>query len=468
MKNAAQKAMWLIWLALSVSLAGYYGYVLLAAEDKSELLIGEATHGHFQIELACSSCHTEAFGGGEILQNACVDCHGDELAQSHDSHPRKKFTDPRNADLLKILDARQCVSCHTEHQAEQTRAMGVTVPDDYCYHCHQDVADHRPSHQGLEYDSCASAGCHNYHDNRALYEDFLVGNAGGPWLNTVGQLANANGAGVAGKPLSSRTEISAQDQQRYPDITLEWSQSGHAQAGVDCATCHRPQSSPQQWIEKPDLDTCQSCHGFESESFFLGKHGMKLAAGMGAITPEQSSLDFHAEALQQGQGCSSCHTGHDMVPQTAALDSCLGCHADEHSVNFLSSPHAKLGASVISSETQFFSESVTCATCHLPRVLENKPGHHVGMENLRKLDKTNQSDWSQILAKKGMKIRVDHNQNNNLRPNEKMIRSVCMACHSLEFSIDALADEALIKSNFNGQPGQHVPSVDWATDRIDR
>ena len=52
--------------------------------------------------------------------------------------------------------------------------MGVTLPKDYCFICHHDVADDRPSHKGLAFTTCASAGCHRFHDNRALYQDFLV------------------------------------------------------------------------------------------------------------------------------------------------------------------------------------------------------------------------------------------------------------------------------------------------------
>jgi hypothetical protein len=61
---------------------------------------------------------------------------------------------------------------------------------------------------------------------------------------------------------------------------------------------------------------------------------------------------------------------------------------------------------------------------------------------------------------------VNHNQNDTLRPNEKMIRPVCMACHNLEFSIDALADKALIENNFSGQPSEHIPSIDWSLKRV--
>ena len=65
------------------------------------------------------------------------------------------------------------------------------------------------------------------------------------------------------------------------------------------------------------------------------------------------------------------------------------------------------------------------------------------------------------------RIVVQHNQNASLRPNEKMIRDVCLACHSLELSIDALADADLIRHNFNDMPARHVPSIDMALSRME-
>ena len=82
---------------------------------------------------------------------------------------------------------------------------------------------------------------------------------------------------------------------------------------------------------------------------------------------------------------------------------------------------------------------VSCATCHLPRETQKK----------------GDDKW----------ISVQHNQNKNLQPNEKMIRGVCMKCHGLSFSIDALADPALIERNFQGWPSRHVESVDMAVRR---
>ena len=84
---------------------------------------------------------------------------------------------------------------------------------------------------------------------------------------------------------------------------------------------------------------------------------------------------------------------------------------------------------------QEFNKGVSCATCHMPRI------------------------------KTHGKVIVDHNQNNNLRPNEKMIRSACMKCHGLEFSINALADPELIKHNFNKAPSKKIKSLEWAKQR---
>jgi hypothetical protein len=61
---------------------------------------------------------------------------------------------------------------------------------------------------------------------------------------------------------------------------------------------------------------------------------------------------------------------------------------------------------------------------------------------------------------------ADHNQNATLRPNEKMVRTVCLDCHGLAFSIDALADPALIAANFTGTPLRRVAGIAMATSRL--
>lgn len=154
----------------------YLGIPLTQGEKAQVFLPGATSHGHYQIEATCDLCHTPLMG---VKQDACLKCHASELEIVEDSHPPKKFRDPRNADRVAALDARQCVTCHREHVPEITRAVGVTMPTDYCYRCHANIGEERPSHVGLAFQRCNSAGCHNLHDNRALYEDFLVRHATG-------------------------------------------------------------------------------------------------------------------------------------------------------------------------------------------------------------------------------------------------------------------------------------------------
>ena len=168
---------------------------------------------------------------------------------------------------------------------------------------------------------------------------------------------------------------------------------------------------------------------------------MQLIAEATAIKPGNARLDFNPDSFNQAHGCNSCHSAHEFDRQQAATESCLGCHADEHSLAFNNSPHGVLWQKEIAGEIGE-GEGVSCATCHMPRIKNKQGGATI--------------------------VHVEHNQNANLRPNEKMIRPVCMQCHSLEFSIDALADQELIKNNFKGLPSAHIPSIDWALKREER
>lgn len=427
---------WLIWLALTLAIATYFAVELVVEKEKPALLIGPASHGHHQIELACDSCHTSPFGGVEVLQEACVNCHGAELKEALDSHPLKKFKDPRNADRIKILDARYCVSCHREHNPDITRAMGVTLADDYCLECHRDVGEERPSHKDLGFETCASAGCHNFHDNKALYENFLLDHAGEPALIPP-TLPNRNLLAYfekIGQTWDKTNQLPVAEAAASAEINEQWQHSAHGRADVACSNCHGSSENPKLWIDKPDHSSCATCHSHEVNGFLDGKHGMRLKAGLSAMTPENARLPMRDDAAHKQLTCNSCHAAHDTDTVFAATDACLGCHADDHSLAFKSSPHFNLGKS-----DPVVAAPLTCATCHMPRI---------------------ESDAEGISH-----IRVQHNQNATLRPNEKMIRPVCMQCHGLGFAIDALADPGLIKSNFNGLPKNHINSIDMAVER---
>jgi len=448
-----KKAIWVFWSVTTVLLLVYYFYIILIGNDKKEVSPGEMIHGHYQIEMSCSSCHSDAFGGGEVLQSACVNCHGEELKAADDSHPKSKFTNPRNASRIKELDARACVSCHSEHKNKITGEMGVTLPEDFCFKCHQDVAEDRPSHKGMAFNTCANAGCHNYHDNSALYEDFLEKHLNENKL--LDSLENKSKATVDKLTLLSQYPID-----RYPvkkltlkeidshsgvfndnRVTHEWETTSHAAAGVNCSACHEEKSSDNKitWIEKPDEKSCKGCHSEEVKGFLDGKHGMKIKAGLGAMKPSEARQPMRITSHDKELSCVSCHSSHKFDVQHASVEACLGCHNDTHSQSYKQSAHFNTWHKELNGQAEK-NTGVSCASCHMPRQLKRVGEHEV--------------------------VLVEHNQNLNLRPNEKMLRGVCMNCHGLAFSIDALADEKLIENNFKGMPSVHIESIDMVEDRL--
>lgn len=436
------------------------------ATAKTMLLPGETTHGHYQIELACNACHTPMMG---VKQDACLECHQEELNISKDTHPSKKFNDPTNAQRLKVLDAQKCITCHREHVPERTHPMGLSLPTDYCYHCHQDVMKQRPSHKDFAFDSCATAGCHNYHDNRALYENFLSKHSAELDMldrqkvllrtsslapESISKSAAENFA--AGKvPLAKSSDAQSSDAKvelSTTPLTLadadapesvetsqaildDWATTAHAAAQVNCTQCHvdnvdESNNREATWDNQVDHQTCGKCHERELAGFTDGKHGMRLALQLNPMTPREARLKMKSARAHESLNCASCHSGHRFDTQFAAVAACLSCHDDRHSLAYQSSSHYELWKSEVAGDGQP-GTGVSCATCHMPRI-EDDDGNVV----------------------------VQHNQNDNLRPNEKMIRSVCNHCHGVAFSIDALADEKLIQNCFQGEPSVHIQSVD--------
>lgn len=423
---------WLGWGALTMA-AGAYLAVALTTEyvgSKAMFLPGATTAGHYQIELSCSSCHTP-FGG--VASEACVRCHGEELAAVDDSHPKTKFTDPRNAALASRLDATECVTCHREHDPESTRAMGVTLPDDFCVTCHAEVGVDRPTHAGLAFGTCASAGCHNYHDNTALYEDFLVAHANEP--ATLDQPRVRPRQPLTPVRASLAADAPAGLDRRAADMA-SWERTSHARAGVNCSGCH---AGDGRWIDDPGPEACAACHARERDGFFGGRHGMRLARGLPPMTPALARHPMTRASAAHELSCSSCHTDHDFETRRAAVDACLRCHDDGHSRAYTGSPHFALWTEELAGRAPAGS-GVSCATCHLPRLARREDGAE--------------------------RVVVEHNQNANLRPNEKMVRTVCLHCHGLGFSIDALADPALIAANFTGNPLRRVAGIAMATSRL--
>jgi hypothetical protein len=406
---------------------------------RTVFLPGETTHGHYQIELDCGACHTKSFSDPARMQQACERCHGAELERVDDSHPQTKFTDPRNADRVARLDARWCVTCHREHRPGITGAMGLSLPGDYCFRCHEKVGEDRPTHRDLPFDSCASAGCHNFHDNQALYEDFLVDHRDEPDLKLPARVPERNLlAWALERGIASGDSLGDADHDApagLPELArwiTEWQGSSHAAAGVNCSACHAEDGAA--WTDRPGLETCRGCHAEESGGFLAGRHGMRLAAGLPPMTPRLARLPMREDAGDAALDCNRCHPAHAFDTRHAEVDACLDCHADRHSLAYRGSPHSRLREAELAGRGAPGS-GVSCATCHLPRVrAEPMPE----------------------------RVLVAHNQNDHLRPNEKMIRSSCLQCHGLGFSLSALADPGLIENGFRGGPRRRVESIHFA------
>lgn len=371
-----------IFAVVSLVVGGVFGMPFLSGRGAAKLrhLPGKMTDGHYQIEKACDVCHTP-FGG--VKNEACVSCHGAALAAGKDSHPESKFSDPRNADRVAALDATKCSTCHTEHRLDRTRKAGVTLPPDLCGVCHAKIGEERPTHRGFPMTGCAAAGCHNFHDNSGLYEDFLAKHLREPAL-------------LAGAPLPAPAAARARPHQK-----------------MACGDCHGGGQAGPEFVLKPAHDGCRKCHQPQAEGFDAGRHGMRLHAGLGPMTPAEARLPMRPEAKGKTLGCTSCHDAHLTDVKAAATTACLGCHADEHSRSFPGSSHAAAG--------------LTCATCHMPG--------------------------------------GEHDQNANLRPSTKMARGVCQSCHGLGLSLDALADTDLVRRNFAGSPSVHVRTLEMVEER---
>ncbi|HEY0711600.1 MAG TPA: cytochrome c3 family protein [Polyangia bacterium] len=415
---------------LFVAPLAFFGFRHQRADDRL-LLPGKTSDGHHQIEQRCESCHTP-FGG--VAQDACTRCHGSSLRQRGDTHAVALFDDPGRAADLAFIDARACASCHREHRPEAQTRGSVTVPANFCFPCHATVGQDRPSHGGFAADSCANAGCHNYHDNRALHGAFLLRHKDDPALKATPRL-----------PVESRRHDAPPSAApgHAVDVQAEWAASAHGRASVACEKCHQDVApeilragaaflvrgekshgdSNDEWQVADN--TCATCHAAERDGFVSGKHGMRIADGLGPMSPGLARAKMKPDVSGTTVGCTSCHGAHRFDRVQAAVSACESCHDDDHTRAYRQSPHFVAWEKERAQKAPA-GTGVSCASCHLPRFTTG--------------------------AGDATAVHVQHNQNGNLRPTDRMVRDVCLHCHGLPFSLAALADPALVKRNFVGAP----------------
>lgn len=433
MKTRPLPALALVSVLLSTFffLGGYYSS---NSSFLSATSPGPISPAHAQLRAACESCHAKnGFGQGQSVANEkCLSCHLDDLELAEDSHGPTAFSDPRNAFYLERLDAARCVACHSEHD-ERTLTHSLwpstNLPVDACVACHQDIITDSQSHENFNFPSCADIGCHNYHDNRFLHADYLEPKIETPWLlpfklekTPRGEPSSKRSTKKQTPPLKMIWPAEAPYETAHKQ---DWQKSGHAEAGVNCGGCHAqssdrknepsPDFSLAELTKKPGPEICADCHARQTAGFLKGRHGMRFSVGLSAVKPREShDLKFRDDAMETPMNCNSCHRAHQYKLQDqASLFSCLGCHDDEHSRAFNSSPH-RLRA------------SMSCQSCHMPKSL------------------TSESDEQ---GKTNTSTSTNHNQNHNLRPREKMI-DLCAECHGVNFVLLNL-DDKNINSNFS-------------------
>ncbi|MEL6456318.1 MAG: hypothetical protein AAFQ40_16595 [Cyanobacteria bacterium J06623_5] len=222
-----------------------------------------------------------------------------------------------------------------------------------------------------------------------------------------------------GQPAIAATE------QEVQEIVQQWESSAHALNDVNCASCHQHEET-KEFIANPNQESCQSCHEQSVGTFLLGKHGIRLLEGETPLTPAMARIPMKQAAMDKQMTCNACHNVHTVNTMQAAVDSCLSCHNDTHSLNYENSKHGK---AVLASTTlpRPGDEQVTCATCHLPRT---------------GIDKT---DGSVV-------VNVNHNNTYTLKPRNRMVGEVCMNCHGVEYSYNSIFDDELVEANFDRPP----------------
>ena len=216
------------------------------------------------------------------------------------------------------------------------------------------------------------------------------------------------------------------------EIQQQWQSSIHALNEVNCSSCHIDEKS-KAFRAKPTEVSCKSCHEYSTDTFLLGKHGIRTLEGLSPLSPTMAHLPMKKSALDKQMNCNSCHNVHTVNTYQASVDSCLSCHNDTHSLKYKNSPHAQIVAD-IGVLPRPDSKSVTCATCHLPREVS------------------------------GDGVLVNHNNTYTLKPRDRMVKEVCMNCHGLEHAYNSIFDDELVEANFAHPPSLELPTFKLVRD----
>lgn len=167
-------------------LIGICVVLFLTLKSSEEYIsLGPMNEGHD--DLSCVTCHADAkgnlsqqiqsniqfaigmrehnvdFGTQDVTVENCLQCHD----RPNDRHPNHRFSEPRFKEIIKVIDATTCITCHSEHNGERVTVAAVN----YCMNCHQDLkVEEDPidiPHETLiaeeQWNTCIQ--CHDFHGN---------------------------------------------------------------------------------------------------------------------------------------------------------------------------------------------------------------------------------------------------------------------------------------------------------------
>ena len=263
-------------------------------------------------------------------------------------------------------------------------------------------------------------------------------------------------------------------------VVHQFQLSEHAQRGVTCLDCHRPQEGQKEMAHRgftisPDLTAanCKQCHATEYRQFKRSRHGAPAwAAVTGAedFTKEQiafaeqhhpGAVDRPANRLAMLEGdaamtkgckkchqigkpnadgtigsCTACHSRHNASLELARTpETCGQCHMGPDHSQIEIYHESKHGVIFKSQKEQFNLDAEpeqlttddmpvpTCSTCHMSGLEGEGVTHDVG-ERL---------SWY-LFADVSEKRR-------NYQSGQQQMKAICMKCHT-QPSIEQFYDEA--------------------------
>ena len=237
--------------------------------------------------------------------------------------------------------------------------------------------------------------------------------------------------------IASTSPAIATTQTELENINQQWQTSAHALNDVNCTACHQNEET-NEFVANPTYESCQSCHENPVDTFLLGKHGIRLLEEESSLQPKMARLPMKHDALNKQMNCNACHNVHTVNTLQASVDSCLGCHNDNHSLNYENSKHGEAVFAAIADNPTLprpDETMVTCATCHLPRSAQKK------------------GDGTLL-------VKVNHNNTYTLKPQDRMVGDVCMNCHGMEYGYNSIFDDELVEANFDRPPTLEHPSFE--------